>query len=249
MSAEHGASLPHYVALTCGSQARSVYAAAAAAKPIVSVRLLEQGLHNTPALLRTQLQAAIDAIPASEADAVLLVYGLCGNAALSLKARAVPLVIPRAHDCITLYLGSRERYQREFEQHPGTYWYSQDYLERNRRGDAVTLGASDSAYQGYVEKYGQDNADYLMEAMRAWTSHYERVVYIETDAPDRDAFRARAAEKAQQRGLHFACMQGDPRLIHKLIGGMWDEEFLIVPPGHQIVRGDDRAILAAVKEE
>lgn len=44
---------------------------------------------------------------------------------------AIPrLVIPRAHDCITLYLGSRQRYLEQFNARPGTYWYSLDYLER-----------------------------------------------------------------------------------------------------------------------
>jgi hypothetical protein len=38
------------------------------------------------------------------------VYGLCNLALTSLRARAVPVVVPRAHDCITLYLGSRQRY-------------------------------------------------------------------------------------------------------------------------------------------
>ncbi len=33
------------------------------------------------------------------------------------------LVIPRAADCITLFLGGRARYQQQFSDHPGTYWY------------------------------------------------------------------------------------------------------------------------------
>ena len=36
----------------------------------------------------------------------------------NLIARHTPIVMPRAHDCITLYLGSRERYQAQFERHP-----------------------------------------------------------------------------------------------------------------------------------
>lgn len=236
----------HYLALTCGSQARAVYAAAALARSIVTVRLLDQGLHNTPSQLRLQLQRQIDEVVPDEVDAILLVYGLCGNGTLGLCARETPLVIPRAHDCITLYLGSRQRYQQEISAYPGTYWCSQDYLERNRQGDEVTLGASASLYEQYVEKYGQDNADYLMEALGAWAAHYQRMVYIETPAPDAAVYRSQAEAKAARRQLRFETLPGNPRLVEALITGHWDEaDFLIVPPHHQIVRGNDELIIRA----
>ncbi len=236
----------HYLALTCGSQARAVYAAAAVARSIVTVRLLDQGLHNTPSQLRVQLQRQIDEVAPDQVDAILLVYGLCGNGTLGLCARETPLVIPRAHDCITLYLGSRQRYQQEISAVPGTYWCSQDYLERNRQGDEVTLGASASLYRQYVEKYGSDNADYLMEALGAWAAHYQRLVYIETPAPDADIYRSRAEEKAAQRSLRFETLPGNPCLVEALITGQWDDaDFLIVPPHHQIVRGNDELIIRA----
>jgi len=38
-------------------------------------------------------------------------------------------VVPRAHDCITLLLGSKERYAKLFGERPGTYWYSAGWLE------------------------------------------------------------------------------------------------------------------------
>lgn len=236
----------HYLALTCGSQARAVYAAAAVARSVVTVRLLDQGLHNTPNQLRVQLQRQIDEVKPDHVDAILLAYGLCGNGTLALRARETPLVIPRAHDCITLYLGSRQRYQAEIGAYPGTYWCSQDYLERNRQGDEVTLGASASLYQQYVEKYGQDNADYLMEALGAWAAHYQRLVYIETPAPDAAVYRSQAAAKAERRKLRFETLPGNPRLIEALITGHWDNaDFLIVPPHHSIERGNDEHIICA----
>ncbi len=45
------------------------------------------------------------------------------------QARSTQLVIPRVHDCISLLLGDPRRYQEQFENNPGTYWYSQDFLE------------------------------------------------------------------------------------------------------------------------
>ena len=67
---------------------------------------------------------------------------MCGTATVGLTARHAPLVLPRAHDCITLYLGSRQRYNEEFMRHPGTYWYSVDYMERQEPGASRGAGSS-----------------------------------------------------------------------------------------------------------
>jgi hypothetical protein len=88
---------------------------------MVDIELFRRGLHNEPADLRGKLQARIDALSGPPYDAIVMGYGLCGQASAGLIARGVPLVIPRAHDCITLFLGSRKRYQYQFENFPGTY--------------------------------------------------------------------------------------------------------------------------------
>ncbi len=241
------------IALTCSALARSVYAAAATAPTTVMVRLLDQGLHNTPKNLRAMLQAGIDAIQPGECDAVLLAYGICGTSSLGLVARHVPLVIPRAHDCITLYLGSRQRYEEEFDAHPGTYWYSMDYLEHNQPGSnaglgAANLGVMQEMYAEYIEKYGQDNADYLMEVMGEWGKHYERAAFIDMETGDASAFEQIARDQAERRGWLFERKQGNRRLIEMLVRGDWpDAEFLTVPPGYHIQQSADDGLIQAVK--
>lgn len=243
--------MSHYIALTCEALARSVYAAAAAAPHTVSVRLFRQGLHTTPNHLRAALQAAIDTITPDECDAILLAYGMCGLATVGLTARQTPLVIPRAHDCITLYLGSRQRYQQEFDAQPGTYWYSLDYAERSRDNPYAGLGAAHlgqmgQLYQEYVQKYGQDNADYLVEVMGAWGQHYTRAVFIDTGTGDGQAVEQQARAEAARRGWTFERQLGDRRLINGLLGGDWpDDEFLIVPPGCTIRASADDGLIAA----
>jgi hypothetical protein len=241
----------HYIALTCSALARSVYAAAAVAKPVISVRLFDQGLHNAPRSLRGRLQAAIDAVQPGECDAILLAYGLCGTATLGLTARHTPVVIPRAHDCITLYLGSQQLYQKEFDAFPGTFWYSLDYLERNPSSSAVALGAasiqvSEAIYQEYIEKYGQENADYLMQVMGEWGKHYNRAVFIDTGLGDGAAYEQRARQQAEERGWRFEKRAGDRRLIISLLNGDWPEaEFLVVPPGHTITQAAGELLIQA----
>jgi hypothetical protein len=247
--------MKHYIALTCEALARSVYAAAAESPNTISVRLYRQGLHNTPKRLHGTLQDEIDAVQPGECDAILLAYGMCGNSTLGLMTRHTPLVIPRTHDCIALYLGSHRRYLEEFNAHPGTYWYSLDFLERNDPGANVGLGATnigmmDEVYQDYVEKYGQDNADYLMEVMGEWGKHYERAVYLDTGIGDGSEFEAMAREQAERRGWLFERKQGDRRMVKMLLDGEWaEDEFLIVPPGYTIQQSMDDGLIQATKVE
>lgn len=236
--------------LCCESLTRMVYASAAISPHVVDVELFEIGLHNKPLNLRAQLQERIDALDGNGYDAILLAYGLCGQATAGLKARATRLVIPRAHDCITLFLGSRTRYMEEFEKNPGTYWYALDYIQRrDSSGTALALGSGmdttnlDATYQEYVEKYGQDNADYLMEVMGAWQSHYNRAAFIDVGIGDGRPVAGIAQAEAERRGWNFERMAGNITLIQRLISAQWDEDFLQIEPGQQIIMSYDEGVI------
>jgi hypothetical protein len=239
------------MALSCEALARNIYALAAETTHTVTVKLLKQGLHNHPRHLREELQREVDAIPAGEYEAILLVYGMCGRSTVGLVARQTPLVMPRAHDCITLYLGSRERYQQEFERHPGTYWYSLDYMERQTKG-VVALGAAnmeddEEQYEKYVAKYGQETADELMEEMRKWSQHYTRAVFIDMGTGDGTTYAEKARSKAEKEGWIFERMEGNRRLLRDLVNGDWNEsDFLVVPSGYTIEQTADEGLIRAV---
>ena len=246
------------IALTCEALARSVYAAAATSSHSVTVRLFRQGLHNTPKLLRRTLQNEIDAIQPGACDAILLAYGLCGLSTAKLVAHHTPIVMARAHDCITLYLGSRARYQAEFDSHPGTYWYSTDYMERQEAGAAVGLvaagiGEAEAADDAWVSKWGVEAADSLREEMQRWTKHYTRAAFIDTGLGETDRFAAQAQEKAKAEGWVYERIAGNRRLMTQLLHGDWPEaDFLLVPPGFQIHQSADEGVVAcmpAVAEE
>ena len=238
--------------LACEVLARSAYWGAAQSPHSVDISLLRIGLHVTPNKLREALQAEIDAVDPESYDAVVLAYGLCGKATAGLRAGQVPLVLPRAHDCITLFLGGRERYAREFETCPGTYWYVQDFIERGDGDDdlvlsigAQTAGDSDQVYADYVAKYGKDNADYLMEAMAAWQAHYERAVYIDLGLGDGRAAAEQAQSDAVRRGWRYEQMAGDLVLVRRLLAGDWDADFLVLQPGEMVEMAGGEAIVSA----
>jgi len=240
--------------LGCEVLARPLYLCAAHSPHIVDIRLFQRGLHNDPADLYARLQTEI-AAAGKHYDAIVMAYGLCGKATAGLTAREVPLVIPRAHDCITLFLGSRERYQDQFENFPGTYWYALDYVERDDgSGGSLALGSGsetdmNAVYDEYVRKYGQDNADYLMEVMGAWQQHYQRAALVDMGVGDIAAVEARAQAEAARRGWTFDRISGDVVLIHRLLAGDWDDDFLVVQPGEQVHMSYDASVIGCARAE
>lgn len=86
---------------------------------MVDAEFLPKGLHDIgTAGMRDRLQGAIDRVDSSNYEAILVGYGLCNNGVVGLTSREKPLIIPRAHDCITLFLGSKERYLDYFPKEP-----------------------------------------------------------------------------------------------------------------------------------
>jgi hypothetical protein len=214
----------------------------------VDVAQLSASLHARPASLRERIQTKIDAANPG-AEAIVLAYGLCGGATAGLEARDVPFVLPRAHDCATIFLGSRERYQREHEATPGTYWYTEDQLERGNAlkgwllGDAARSEDVESTRRDYEERFGKDNADYLMETLGEWQTRYERGAFLDTGlAPTRDAVH-RAREESEQRGWRFEDVPADLGLIRRLLFGQWDDDFQVVQPGERLSMSYDDEIV------
>jgi hypothetical protein len=242
--------------ISCEVLARPIYLSAAQSPHIIDLELIQYGLHQHPQVLRNRIQTAIDNSRDKGYDAVLLAYGLCGKSTHGIQAPAqsdsqpgLRLVIPRAHDCITLFLGSRERYNHEFMNTPGTYWYVQDYLERyDKSAGSLAIGANTSVdgektYIEYVEKYGKDNADYLMEIMGAWQSHYQRAGFIDLGVGESSRTAAQARGDADRRGWTYERLEGDMVLLRRLLFGDWNEDFLIVEPGNKITMTYDENIL------
>ncbi len=196
-----------------------------------------------------RFKKTIDDVTLGEFDAILLAYGMCGNATVGLHSGHTPLVTPRAHDCITLYLGSKDRYQSEFNKYPGTFWYSVDYMERIENGESGQLGAAGIAeledqYENFVQKYGKKRADFLIEEIKSWTKHYERAVFVDTGLGDVRTYEEMAINRAEREGWIYERMEGDRRLIQMLVDGNWPEdEFLIIQPGQSIEQSFDSGII------
>ncbi len=242
--------------IACEIAAREIYHTAARSPHLVDLEFLTQGHHDTPAAGRDDIQSHIDAVAAGKYDAILLGYGLCSNILVGLTARQTRLVIPRAHDCITFFLGSKERYQQCFTERPGTYYYTSGWLECTKRrgnkgmmwgGAALPASASLSlkaSYEQWVTKYGEDQAKYLLEEMSRWTDAYSHGTLIDFEFLKHLKLSEEVRRICAEKGWQYDELPGDLTLLQKLVDGDWPEsDFLVVEPGKKVVATfDDKVI-------
>jgi len=230
---------------------------AARSRFCIDVEFLRKGLHDLEtANMVSRIQAAVDSVdPAAGYEAILLGYARCNNGLVGVVARDIPLVIPRAHDCITFFFGSRHEYKKVFDAYPGTYYMTTGWAERNVSGDYAKpaygqegvmgkLGLAQS-YEDMVEKYGKENADFIMQTMGDWTKNYSRFHYIKMGVCDETKFIERTRKEAAERGWDFVQSDGNWTLLEKLFSGSWDDDFIVVEPGKTISARHDDMILDA----
>jgi hypothetical protein len=240
---------PHrFIMIACAVLARECYACAAFSTNIIDLKIIQQGLHDIgEAKMSASLQDELDAIDQEKYEAILLGYGLCNNGIRNLRS-SIPLIVPRAHDCITLLMGSKDDFLDYFNEHPGSYYRSTGWQERATshlsNPDSTTRQMGMGTYEEYVEKYGEENAKYLMEVLGDQLRNYSELTYIDTQIPGSPQARQEALQMAEEHGWTYTELEGNTRLLQKLMDGQWDEsEFLVVEPGKTIEPSYDDAII------
>jgi hypothetical protein len=164
------------------------------------------------------------------------------------RAQRAKLVVAHAHDCITLLLGCKGRFADYVRQAPGTYWYSPGWNRHH-------LPPGEERYrvlkQEYEQKYGQDNAEYLMETEQHWFSTYDRATYVDMGPGATEEDVEFTKECAQWLGWGFDRQRGDPGLLRALLNGEWDDErFLVLEPGQTLrMTADENVVEVAPDRE
>jgi len=188
--------------------------------------------HSNPACLREKIQSAIDR-DSFDYDGILLGYGLCGNSTANLKSRSVPLIIPRAHDCCTVFLGSRSSFLKHFAMTPSAEWRTACHYECSEDAQAGCFDF-DKLFEQLIEKYGEDNALYIRQNLEKDAS-VDFMTFINLPGIDNDDARKAFMKEAEKKGKRTRLVDGDLRLIEKLLKADTDnDDFLVVPPGYEI---------------
>lgn len=237
--------------IACEILYRELCAAVARSVNHVDIEFLPKGLHDIGQEgMSRRLQEALGAVDPTAYEAVLFGYALCSNGLVGLTAPSIPLVIPRAHDCITLFFGGKERYMEYFQTHPGVYFKTSGWIERGENthqynpDSIATKSGMVQTYEELVAKYGEDNAGFLYEQLCNMTRNYGAITFLEMGIEPDDRFERRAREQAAERDWKFEKLQGDMSLVQALVDGPWDDDrFLVVPPGRRVAASFDDGIL------
>lgn len=180
---------------------------------------VDLGLHIHPPRLHEELQSMIDGVD-PQREMILLGFGLCSNAVVGLHSARQTLVLPRVHDCVPLFLGSRAAYQIQAEQELGTYYLTKGFIEGVDENSILS-------YERLEDKYGREKTDHILKAM---LKNYSRLALINTGNYRLEHYRQIACRAAQRLGLRYEEIPGSNTMIRKLIFGPWDDDFLIIPP-------------------
>jgi len=233
-----------FALLACSVFEREVELYAAGMTHLAEIRWYEIALHDRPDRLRAELQGAVDELSArSDVGAVALLYGLCGLGTAGLRAGRVPLVLPRAHDCMTLFLGDRERYAQLQRACPSCFWFSPGWNRARRVPGPDRL---ETLRAELADRFDPEDAEYLVEMERsAWAQH-DTAHFVDLGTADAEAEAAYAEGCARWLGWRFRRLPGDPGLLRDLLAGKWDaERFLVVHPGETIAHSPDDRIVRA----
>lgn len=227
---------------------------------------MEQQLHNSPDIMRKRLQEEIDKIDIEKKNSygrILMGYGLCSNGVAGLVSKNHEIIIPKVDDCISLFLGSKERYLEEFKKDPATYYLCKGWIEFGGdpyRGYLFWTGRENLLPKEWLrgaerygnKKYDEDMARLLVvELLR----NYKRIVLINNN--DIKKIHRKYVEdmidflnEVLGRQMVFEELKGSLKYIEKLInykrkyerqnsrdsGLAHSQNFITVKPGEKILQ-------------
>lgn len=184
--------------------------------------------------LSDSLQQAIDAAEEDgvQYDAIAVAAGLwdvlingdpeenISDGVSPIHTERYPLILPRAHDWITLLLGSKERYREIISHHDDIWWLTPSGAEQGflpRTAPACPFSGSPTA------------------------------LYIKLDGISQPDEREETQSAARRTRWDYEELTGDLRLLRNLLWGSWNaEDFLTLSPGQKVRPSFDRHILEAI---
>lgn len=186
------------------------YHSPAGAGPSVLVQVMEVGLHSVIKKLRASvLDAGLEM--ASHVDAIVIGYGLCGNALKDpetlLSGAAVPIFIPMdedhpVDDCVGMIIGGRENYYAEQCKQAGTMFMNSGFSRHWKK-------ILSKAYGG----------KYDLEISRRLFAGYRRSLVLPTPVLSEEELVNNIVEFNETHGLDTEVRQGTLHMLQRT----WDQ--------------------------
>ncbi len=188
------------------------------------LRYLDSRLHDTPKKIPALLQQEVDAVE-PYASRIVLGYGFCSNGIAGIRAPRQGIYVPKAHDCIALFLGSTESYDFHFKAKPGTYYLTPGWMEENRD----PLGHME---KDYVPKMGRKKAEL---GTKLTFKDYTHIALIDTGVTDVEPLRRVAKDNARFLEKRYEEIVGTHEFFKKILFGPYDERnFMYFKAGEKI---------------
>ena len=224
--------------ISCDVFLRPVSALIAVSPHTIDVEFVSMLEHTQPDVLRANLQDRITAASVRHYDLLLLLYGLCGNTTLGLTS-PIKMIMPRIHDCCTMFMGSKEKFAKEFGGKLSMRWCTSGYYERCYLDNGLVDQASRSRetypeYRALVEQFGEDNAKYVWETMHPEIETPE-AAYIKIPGFEMPGHEAGFRRLVEEQGKTLRILKGDISYLRDMINGPWDRgRFLTINPGEKV---------------
>lgn len=180
---------------------------------------MEKGLHERPENLRRALQEQIDLH--QDKDEILLAYCLCGNSTIGLRSERAALSILKFDDCIRMLLSNAEGKPPEVKK--DCLYFTKEWMD----SDKFIL----NEVNGYIERFGEENAAFLIEAM---LKGYQGLNLVDDGSYDIESYTTQAEAAAHKLNLAFGVVGGSTRALTKLLARRADREICAVQPGETV---------------
>jgi len=212
----------------------------------IQIRIIDKHLHTEPDKLRVELQKFLDNLTETF-DFVVLGFGLCGGALNGLKSGKHTLVIPKSHDCITFYLGSKERYNEMVDKYENKcYWFTPSFFKQEY---LPVKSFNDKKWQDYADKYDEDTADYLMEIELAPLKNYTHLMLVDDFSAPTEGMAGFAEQTANEYNWKIGVFDVVYDMFDMFFKGTYDENvFLTVLPENTVVQSQSAREIIAVKK-
>lgn len=174
--------------------------------PDIETIYIDQNYHRTPHLLPEILQETIQEVK-DRTKQIILGYGLCSNGIVGLRAPPQGLIVTKAHDCISLFMGSREEYNKQFQQNPGTYYITPGWIKEQKD----PLGILENEY---IPKLGPEIAKW---GAKEEIKNYTQIALINSGILDLTPYRSRAKENANYFDKIYLELSGNNRYLYKIL--------------------------------
>lgn len=173
----------------------------------VIVRAMELGLHRSKQVLRDAIAEAARGLH-RHVDALLLGYGLCGNALEKFDEFLgidIPVVVPMdgdhaVDDCVGMLIGGRECYYAEQCKVPGTFFMTPGWTRHTARLQTGDRPGADS------------------QASKRLFAEYKRCLLVRTPVVHEEEMRPAVDKFAASLGLRVETCDGSINLLERA----WD---------------------------